>query len=159
MRVLRYYGLALLLVAGDQLSKALALHSLIPYQAVACFPGLNWLLAFNSGAAFGFLAQSGAWHAWFFLLFSLSMSGVLAVWLARLDGTRNRLEFVALSFILAGALGNVVDRLRLGQVVDFIDVYVSSYHWPVFNLADSAICVGGSLLVLEALVRRRNNQF
>jgi len=146
-------GLVLALLCADQLTKALALYALVPYQARAFFPGLNWQLAFNSGSAFSFLAHSGVWHVWFFLFFSLLMSALISLWMWRIDSSRQRLEFLALSFILAGALGNCIDRLRLGHVVDFIDAYMASYHWPVFNLADSVICIGGALLVYDALIK------
>ncbi len=143
------------LLCADQLTKALALYWLIPYQAQAFSPGINWLLAFNSGSAFSFLAHSGVWHVWFFLVFSLVMSGLIVVWMARIDRLTRYREYLGLSFILAGALGNCLDRLRYGYVIDFIDVYVGSYHWPVFNLADSTICIGGAVLLYDALWARK----
>ncbi len=155
MTALMGYGVAFFLVCCDGLTKAWALHQLVPYQAVAVFPGLNWLLAFNSGSAFSFLAHSGAWHVWFFLIFSLLMSALIIIWMARLDTTHPTLERLAFSFILAGALGNCFDRIRFGYVIDFIDLYIGDYHWPVFNLADSAICIGVGLLVIEALSKQR----
>ena len=154
MRARHAYARALCVLMMDQFTKALALYGLVPYQAQACFPGLNWFLAFNSGSAFSFLAHSGVWHVWFFLLFSLLMSVVITVWIARLDGA-SRAEMLGFSLILAGALGNCVDRIRLGHVVDFIDIYIATYHWPAFNLADSAICVGGALLLYDAMVKQR----
>lgn len=78
------------------------------------------------------------------------------VWIAQLDSLATRVEMMGFSLILAGALGNCVDRIRFGHVIDFIDVYISIYHWPVFNLADSAICVGGALLLYDAIVKRQN---
>lgn len=138
----------------DQLSKYWAMTHLTPYEPVVCFSMLNWTLAFNSGSAFNFLSRAGEWHAWFFLSFGVIMSGVLIVWIVRLN-THDRLELLALSCILGGALGNLVDRIRFGSVVDFIDVFYQNHHWPVFNLADSAICMGGFLLLIDMIRKHR----
>ena len=137
--------LAALLLGVDQASKLWALHALAPYQPLSLFPGVDLTLAFNSGSAFGFLSQSGSWHQLFFTCFSLVMSAGLVVWIAMTNPCA-KLQLFALSLVLSGALGNVIDRLRLGYVIDFIDVYVKTHHWPVFNIADSAICIGAFLL-------------
>lgn len=132
----------------DQASKYWALHALIPYQPEAIMPMVNLTLAYNTGAAFSFLSGAGDWHRWFFTGFSTLMSCVLVVWLMRTP-TSARLQLVAISLILAGAVGNLIDRVLLGHVIDFIDVYYAHYHWPVFNLADSAICLGAFLLLVD----------
>jgi len=113
-------------------------------------PMVNFTLAFNTGAAFSFLSGTGDWHRWLFTGFSATMSLVLMVWIIRLPNAA-RMQAAGLSLILAGAVGNLIDRILLGHVIDFIDVYYSHYHWPAFNLADSAICVGAFLLVLDML--------
>lgn len=131
----------------DQASKLLALAKLQPYEPVAVIDGfLNWMLAFNPGAAFSFLADSGGWQRWFFTVLALVVSAVLVVWLSRTARADWR-NAAPLALIIGGAIGNVIDRARLGHVVDFIDVYVAQYHWPAFNIADSAICIGAVGLV------------
>ena len=111
-------------------------------------PMVNFTLAFNTGAAFSFLSGTGDWHRWLFTGFSAVMSVAIFVWIIRLPSTA-RMQAAGLSLILAGAVGNLMDRILLGHVIDFIDVYYSHYHWPAFNIADSAICVGAFLLILD----------
>ncbi len=139
--------LSAVVIVLDQASKWLALAKLEPYQPIAAIDGfLNWMLAFNPGAAFSFLADSGGWQRWFFTVLALVVSAVLVVWLARTARGDWR-NAAPLALIIGGAIGNVIDRVRLGHVVDFIDVYVAQYHWPAFNIADSAICIGAVGLV------------
>lgn len=152
-----WFLVSLLVVLADQASKSWAWSNLEPYHAKALMPMVNFTLAFNTGAAFSFLSGAGGWHRWFFAVFSLVMSVVLSVWLWRLP-SRERLQCLAVSLILGGALGNLYDRARYGFVVDFIDVYYENHHWPVFNLADSAICLGAFFLVLDFLSVRKNHQ-
>ncbi len=137
-----------LIIIADQWSKHWAQLSLLPYQAKPLAPFVNFTLAYNSGAAFSFLSDSGSWHRWFFTVFSGVMSIILAMWIIRLP-KKATLQGTALSLILGGALGNLYDRAFSGQVIDFIDLYFKNYHWPVFNIADSAICLGAFLLVLD----------
>lgn len=150
-----WFVVSLLVFCADQLSKYWAVHHLEPYQAKSVMPMFNLTLAFNSGAAFSFLSGAGGWQRWFFALFSLLMSGFLSVWLLRLPA-KARLSSLAVSLILGGALGNLYDRGRYGFVVDFIDVYYQNHHWPVFNLADSAICIGAFLLLLEMFLTKKS---
>jgi signal peptidase II len=139
------FALAGLVIVADQVSKWLALHYLAPYEPVALLPGLNATLLFNTGAAFSFLSDAGGWQHWLFLLLAFVVALALAVWLWR--GVPERGVRVALALLLGGALGNAIDRLYHGHVVDFIDVYAGRWHWPAFNLADSAITVGVLLLL------------
>lgn len=143
--------LSLTVFLADQATKEVALRALSPYEPVAVIPGLlNWTLAFNTGAAFSFLADAGGWQRWLFTALAIGVSAILAVWLARTPRTdwRNALP---LSLVIGGAIGNLIDRLRHGQVTDFIDVYFGQWHFPAFNIADSAICVGAVLLVAAGL--------
>ena len=143
--------LSAVVIVLDQISKWLALAELQPYEPVAVIDGLlNWMLAFNPGAAFSFLADSGGWQRWFFTVLAIVVSAVLVVWLSRTARNHWR-EAVPLALIIGGAIGNVIDRVRLGHVVDLIDVYVGQYHWPAFNIADSAICIGAVALVAFSL--------
>lgn len=143
-----WFFLSLLVILADQASKYWALSSLVAYQPEPVMPMVNFTLAYNTGAAFSFLSGVGGWHRWFFAVFSTIMSVVLAVWLIRLP-SRAVLQCLALSLILGGAIGNLYDRAVLGHVIDFIDVYYQNHHWPVFNIADSAICLGVFFLILD----------
>lgn len=117
------------------------MNHFVPYDPYSIFSFLNITLAFNTGAAFSFLSGPEPWHAWFFVIFALLMSALFIYWICKLPKNHHALG-VAYGLILGGALSNLWDRLTLGQVVDFIDVHYQIYHWPVFNVADSAICIG-----------------
>ena len=141
--------LAGVFVLLDQISKWVVLGTLQPGETRYVAPFWNWVLTFNPGAAFSFLSDAGGWQRWFFTLLALGVSGWIVVMLRQ-----HRNEFrlaLALTLVLGGALGNVIDRLRFGAVVDFIQWHVAGYYWPAFNLADSAICLGAALLLLDQL--------
>ena len=138
-----------LVLVADQLTKWAALASLEPYQPVPVLPILNLTLAFNTGAAFSFLADGGGWQRWLLSGVAVAVSAYLLVWLRGLDAAK-RLEVIGLGLILGGALGNLVDRLRLGGVIDFIDVHYGGWHWPAFNVADSAITLGVVAVLVTA---------
>lgn len=143
--------LSLVLIALDQWTKQIALAELQYGVPVPVFAGwLNWTLAFNTGAAFSFLADAGGWQRWGFSVLAVVVSGVLAVWLARTP-RRDWPTALPLALVIGGALGNLIDRLRFGHVVDFVEVYHGSWHFPAFNVADSAISVGAVLLALSSL--------
>ena len=142
---LRYLVIATITLLLDQLSKWSALSNLkmgVPEQVL---PFMNWLLLFNPGAAFSFLAQGSGWHRWFFTAIGLEAC-IYIIWLIR-KSQNDKLLCIALSLILGGALGNVLDRLMYGAVVDFIDLHYANWHWPAFNIADSAICIGAALII------------
>ena len=145
---LSWLGLSAVLIVADQWTKAWATASLVYRQPVPVIDGFwNWTLVHNYGAAFSFLSDAGGWQRWFFGGLAVVISAVLMVMLARTPRSdwRTALPF---ALVIAGALGNLVDRVRFGYVVDFVDWYAGSYHWPAFNVADSAIVVGAVLLVL-----------
>lgn len=150
MKKWHWFVVALIVVLIDQTSKYWALLYLNPYQPKEILPLFNLTLVYNTGAAFSFLSQAGEWHRWFFTVFSLLMSIALMIWIYRLPLVEH-LQLSALSLILGGAVGNLIDRAFFGFVVDFLDVYYKNYHWPVFNLADSAISIGAFLLFLDLL--------
>ncbi len=133
----------------DQLTKWLVLRSLDPFEPVAVTPFFNLVLVWNRGVTFGMFREAGAWGPWLLTAAALAIGGFLVYWLRR---ETRRLARLALWLVLAGALGNVVDRLRFGAVVDFLDFHVSGYHWPAFNVADSAIVVGAGLILLDSLL-------
>lgn len=144
---LKFLAVIVFVILIDQLSKHWVLDHFVPYDPYALLPFLNFTLVFNTGAAFSFLSGPALWHVWFFVIFALIMVGVLGTWLTRLRSGETQIG-LAISLVIGGAISNVVDRLMVGQVVDFIDVYYRTYHWPVFNLADSAICLGAVWLIL-----------
>ena len=134
----------------DQLSKYMATQMLEMFQPLAVMPMFNLTLMYNTGAAFSFLSEAGGWQRWFFTVVALVISAVIFTWIRRLDAGQH-LQAAGLSLVLGGALGNVIDRLLLGHVVDFIQIYYDRWYWPAFNIADSAITVGVVLLILDTL--------
>lgn len=145
---LRFLWLSVIAVGLDQWSKLEVLKELELYQSVQITGFLNFTHVHNYGAAFSFLSDSGGWQRWFFTAIALVVSAVILKWLSQTKRAQIMLP-VAFSLILGGALGNVYDRLAYGYVVDFIDVYYQSYHWPAFNVADSSICLGAILLIID----------
>lgn len=131
----------------DQLTKAWAMKHLIPYDPEVVTSFFSWTLAFNSGSAFSFLAEAGRWHTWFFAGFSTLVSMGLVVWIFRLE-SRLFGQMLALALVLGGAIGNLIDCIRIDYVIDFIDIHYKTYHWPIFNIADSAICIGAAWLAI-----------
>lgn len=135
----------------DQYTKYLA-ESLLNYaQPVAWLPVLDMTLHYNRGAAFSFLNEAGGWQRWFFTALAFAVSGYLLVWLMKLRREQWLLS-LALSLVAGGALGNVIDRIRFGHVVDFISVHWGSSYFPTFNVADAAITVGAACLILDMLL-------
>ena len=143
--------LAGLIILFDQISKWIVLGTMQPGESRYVAPFWNWVLTFNPGAAFSFLSDAGGWQRWFFTALALGVSGWI-VTLLRKHSSEFRLS-LALTLVLGGALGNVIDRVVYGHVVDFLDFYLANWHWPAFNVADSTITVGAVLLVLDELRR------
>jgi signal peptidase II len=146
----RALGLALVVLVADQLTKQLALAWIAPTEPIAVLPFLNLVLVWNRGVSFGLLGAHGL-PAFAFVLVSLAIATGLLVWLWR---ERHAATALALGAIIGGAVGNVIDRLIHGAVVDFIDLHAAGYHWPAFNIADSAIVLGAAGLVLDGLLGR-----
>jgi signal peptidase II len=155
--MLKWLNLSALVIVLDQLTKWLMVNWLELHQTVEVLPFFNFTLAHNYGAAFSFLASAGGWQRWFFVALAVIISIALTVWLKRLP-TNARLEAASLALILGGAIGNVIDRLIYGYVIDFLDVFYGSYHWPAFNIADSAICIGAVLLILDSFRNKTEPQ-
>lgn len=139
-------AVAVTVILLDQLTKFWVLNTFVPGESVEVTPFFNLVLVFNPGAAFSFLADHTGWQRWFFSAIAWGISGWI-VWQLRSQRPRS-LYSVGLALIMGGALGNLIDRLWLGMVVDFIDLHVADWHWPAFNVADSAVCVGAVLYVL-----------
>ena len=146
----RWLWLSSLVVLLDHATKWLAEGMLDPYRPVPLAPLLNLTLMYNEGAAFSLLSGAGGWQRWLFAGFALVLSVLLVIWLLRL-GSGERFMAGALSLVAGGAVGNLIDRVLTGRVVDFIDVYVGDWHWPAFNVADSAIVIGVAMLFVHTL--------
>lgn len=146
-----YLLLALGILIADQITKWWAQMSLPMAQAIKVTDFLNWFLIYNPGAAFSFLSQADGWQRWFFTVIGI-VAAVVIIWLLQ-KNTQDRPFCLALSLILGGAIGNVLDRLLYGAVVDFIDVHYQGWHWPAFNIADSAISIGATLIVINEIRR------
>ena len=147
--MLKWLWISALTLLLDQASKLAIDGSMRLYESIPLLPFFNLTYAHNTGAAFSFLSSAGGWQRWLFTGLALVMSTVIAVWLARLQ-KHETLMAIALSLVLGGAIGNLIDRIAYGYVIDFLDVYYKTWHWPAFNIADSAICVGVGLMVLES---------
>ncbi|MBM2830848.1 MAG: lipoprotein signal peptidase [Gammaproteobacteria bacterium] len=145
---MKWLWLSLLVLVIDQATKLLASHYLQLHVSVAVFPGINLTLMQNPGAAFSLLSQAGGWQRWFFIGLAVTVGIAIIVWLVSLPADKRWMAF-ALALILGGAMGNLWDRMTLSYVIDFIDVYYQEWHWPAFNIADSAISIGAVMLVID----------
>lgn len=156
---LAWLVLSVLVVVLDQLSKLYFENALNLYQQIVVIPDLfSWTLAYNTGAAFSFLADSGGWQRWFFAAIAVVVSVVLIVWLKRLNRAETWLA-IALALILGGALGNLYDRMVIGHVIDFVLVHwQNTWYFPAFNLADSAITVGAVMLALDMFKGKKTEE-
>jgi signal peptidase II len=148
---LLWMGLSSFLLILDQLTKIIAKGSLFEGVSQPVTGFLNWTLVYNSGAAFSFLAQAGGWQRWFFTVVGI-IAALIMIWLIR-KNTNQKIFSLALSLVLSGAIGNVIDRIIYGAVVDFVDIHYMGWHWPAFNIADSAITIGVILLVVDEIKR------
>ncbi|MGI4982908.1 MAG: signal peptidase II [Janthinobacterium lividum] len=154
--LLPWLGIALITILLDQLSKVSILHTFAYGEGRAVTGFFNLVLVYNPGAAFSFLAAAGGWQRWLFTVLGIVAALVICYLLKR--HSAQKLFATALALIMGGAIGNVIDRVLYGHVIDFLDVHVNHWHWPAFNLADSAICVGAVLLVFDELRRVRGSR-
>jgi signal peptidase II len=145
----KWLMLAAAIVVADQITKYAAVQYLSSNPPLAVAPFVNLVLVYNTGAAFSFLSDAAGWQRGFFIGIAL-MASAWIVYLLR-KYSHQRLFSLALSLVLAGAIGNVIDRIAIGAVVDFLDFHAFGWHWPAFNVADSAISCGAVLLVWDAL--------
>jgi signal peptidase II len=150
-----WLGLSALVILADQITKSVIEHRLGLFDVVSIFPVLDITRLHNSGAAFSFLADASGWQRWFFTALSLAVSVGLIVWICRSPRRGQTLAVAGLACVLGGALGNVIDRIRMGHVVDFIHAHWGGAYFPAFNVADSAITVGAALLLLDAFLEAR----
>ncbi|MGD2082609.1 MAG: signal peptidase II [Chromatiales bacterium] len=152
--MLRWLWLSLVVVALDQVTKWAVSAELLLHQPEPVLPFFSLTLMHNEGAAFSFLSDQGGWQRWLFIGLAGLVSLGLVVWMARLR-ENERLVALAFALILGGALGNLIDRVVHGYVIDFLLLHYQQWHWPAFNLADSAITLGAALLVIDAVFLRR----
>ena len=157
MSAARWLPVTLAVIGLDQATKHLIVQHFQLYDMHPVLPVLDLTLMYNTGAAFSMLANAGGWQHWFFVVLALAVSGGILVALFRMQQTQPLLGS-GLALILGGALGNVIDRLRLGHVIDFIYAHWGQHYFPAFNLADSAITVGAGLLLLDALLESRGRE-
>lgn len=149
------YLLSLGVILADQITKMLIEAALIPQEVIPVFPGFNLFLTYNKGVSFSFLSSDHIWMPWVLSGVALIICLFVVRWM-RVE--KSRFILTGLALILGGAIGNVIDRIRFGAVVDFLDVYVGSYHWPAFNVADSAICIGVGLILLDYLKKGKTHE-
>jgi signal peptidase II len=146
----KWLALSALIVVADQAAKYAVVQYFTGNPPVAVAPFLNLVLVYNAGAAFSFLSDSAGWQRWLFVGIALAASAWIVYLLRRYP--HERWFALALALVLAGAIGNVIDRIAVGSVVDFLDFHAFGWHWPAFNVADSAITCGAALLIWDALM-------
>ena len=147
------FSLVFIIFFLDLITKNYAINNLILNHSITINNYLNFTLAFNYGAAFSFLSDAGGWQRFFFIIFSLFVIFVIIIILIK----DKNAEYIAFSFILAGALGNLYDRIFFGYVIDFIELHYNNFYWPIFNIADIAISTGVILLLYSLVVTNKKN--
>ena len=147
--MLIWLWLSALVIIIDQITKRIVDTTMQLYQSIELIPYFQLTYMRNQGAAFSFLSGAGGWQRWFFIALAVIASVFICFWLKKLNRSQ-RWEAIAWSLVLGGALGNLIDRILYGYVIDFLDVYIGDWHWPAFNVADSAITLGVDMLLLDS---------
>ena len=150
-RYLLWLLLAAVVTIADQVTKWMIIENVELYEKISVTPWFNITHQHNPGAAFSFLADAGGWQRWFFTALATVVSIVIAVWLWTLRNAGQLTLAIGLAFVLGGAVGNLIDRVQLGYVIDFIQVLINGWSFPSFNVADAALTVGAGLLIIDAL--------
>jgi signal peptidase II len=146
---LSWLWLTLVWLITDQVTKQLVVSNFELFQSVNVLPFFNLTYVQNPGAAFSFLADQDGWQRWFFSAIAAIASIVFGVWLAKTPKNQTLLN-IAVALMLSGALGNLIDRVLFGYVIDFLDFYIGNKHWPAFNVADSMIFIGAALMIIDS---------
>ena len=154
---LKWLWLTVLVIVLDQASKLLVDHTMDLFESIPLIPLFQLTYVRNTGAAFSLLAHAGGWQRWFFIVLSLVASVGISYWINKLPKDRH-LEASAWALVLGGALGNLIDRIAYGYVIDFLDAYYQQWHFPAFNVADSAITVGVGMLLIDAVLATRHSR-
>jgi len=152
---LRWLAVAAIVVGLDQWTKLLILSNFAEFDSIVLLPVLEFMRLHNEGAAFSFLAGASGWQRWLFIVLGIGVSIGITAWLYKLPSRGQSMLAAALSLVMGGAIGNVIDRARFGYVVDFIRVHYEQWYFPAFNVADSAITVGAGLLILDSLLHAK----
>ncbi len=152
----KWLGLSAFIIVFDQATKALLTSAFRLGESLTLTPFFDLVFVFNRGAAFSFLSTAGGWQRWFFVVLAFGISAWLMVMLKH--HAREKLMPTALAMVLGGALGNVIDRLNHGAVVDFLSFHVAGYFWPAFNVADSAITIGVALLLWHQFIQGKAHE-
>jgi len=155
--MLKWTIISVVVIVLDQITKAIATANLLMFDPVAVIPMFNFTLMHNEGAAFSFLSDAGGWQRWFFTILASVVSIAIIIWIKKLTPQEKGMA-ISLSLILGGAIGNLIDRVRFGYVVDFIDVYYGTSHWPAFNIADAAISVGAVVMIIYSFREDKKNK-
>jgi signal peptidase II len=151
---LRWLWLTLFILVVDQLTKYISNTQMNTGESIHMLPIFNIALAHNQGAAFSLLSNAGGWQQWLFSIIAIVISCIVIVWLYRLP-PKHSWSAAALALVLGGAIGNLVDRLYYGYVIDFLEFHIKQYYWPTFNVADSAVCIGVIMLLIEFTFRKK----
>lgn len=154
----RWLLLSLAVIVLDQWTKLLIMQNFREFDEIVLLPVLNLVRLHNEGAAFSFLSTASGWQRWVFTGLGIVVSLGIAIWLLRLPRKGQSLLAAGLALVMGGALGNVIDRIRFGHVVDFIHVHYGDAYFPAFNVADSAITIGAALLILDSLLEMRSGE-
>jgi signal peptidase II len=154
----RWWWITAVIVVLDQLTKLWVLNSMELYETITVLPVFDLFHTFNTGAAWSFLADAGGWQRWAFSALAVGVSVALAIWLRKLALAHHHLLVGGLTLILGGAIGNVIDRIRLGHVVDFVLLHWGDARFPAFNVADMAISVGAALVILDSVLEHRREK-
>src|SRR5690606_27818249 len=149
---------SVVVIAVDQLTKYAIARNLAEFDEIVLLPFLSIMRLHNEGAAFSILSDASGWQRWFFTLLAVAVSIGILIWLRRLPARGHGLLAAGLAFVLGGALGNVIDRVLWGHVIDFIRVHYAGWSFPAFNVADSAITVGAALIILDNLLEWRREK-
>ena len=150
-----FYLVSAVVVFLDLVSKQVIRQTLLPQEAVTITPFFNLVSVMNKGISFSFFNSGHVATVWALIIISLAIIAAVAVWLYR---EQNRWTKLALSLILGGAVGNVADRLRLGAVVDFLDFHIGAHHWPAFNIADTAVCIGVFIIIVQSIFSKKKEK-
>ena len=153
--MLRWLWLSLIIILLDQLTKQVIESSFLVFETLPVLPFFNLTLAYNEGAAFSFLSDQSGWQRWFLSGVAAVVALILVTWMRRLKSEEWMIA-LSLSLIVGGAVGNLIDRILFGHVIDFLDFFLGQRHWPAFNIADSAITIGVGLMLYDALFPKRN---
>ncbi|WP_328824471.1 signal peptidase II [Thalassotalea algicola] len=146
---LKWLWLTILFLILDQVTKHWVAGTFELYETLPVMPYFNLFYTHNTGAAFSFLADQGGWQRWFFAIIAALASGLFTYWLAKTPAS-NKVLGIGFALMLSGAIGNLIDRVLLGYVIDFLDFYVGTAHWPAFNVADSVIFIGAALMIYDS---------